>query len=235
MTITCTSLYSGPSYFCSLAIHLQSVEIVLGMSVLQYPLSARQLEQLQAFESMVRKESKHQNLVSAGDLPSLRERHSEDSLQLLKAPIPSPPETWLDMGCGAGFPLIPLAIALPTTRFVGVEPRGNRARFLNRVVRELELDVQILAAQVEAVVDWPNLAGKMDVVSCRALGSFPDDYKRALPFLKPGGLFATLKTDPPPPSIDGVGPLSYVPYRLSGDSSTRHVVFAPKPSNGLES
>lgn len=205
------------------------------MTILQAPLSARQLEQLSLFEGMVRKESRQQNLVSPGDLANLRERHTNDSLQLLSIPFSTPPSRWLDMGCGAGFPLIPLAIALPHIHFTGVEPRGNRARFLARVARELELDVQILAAQAETVADWPNLAGCMDVVSCRALGSFKEDALRAFPFLKPGGIFASLKTDPPPPSIDGVGPLSYVPYRLAEDPSTRHVVFAPKPSNGLES
>lgn len=215
--------------------HVQ--ETSLGMTATQISLSNQQLEQLSAFEAMVRKESKQQNLVSAGDLPNLRERHTEDSLQLLKIPYPSASERWLDMGCGAGFPLLPLAIALPAIRFTGVEPRGQRARFLTRVVRELGLEdrVQILASQVEAVANWPSLAGSMDVVSCRALGSFAEDHARALPFLKPGGIFATLKTDPPPPSIDGVGPLSYVPYRLAGDPTTRHVVFAPKPSDGLES
>lgn len=197
-------------------------------------LTSGQLDRLTKFEAMVRKESKQQNLVSARDLPSLRDRHTEDSLQLLNVPFPTTPASWLDMGCGAGFPLIPLAIALPSVHFVGVEPRGNRARFLNRVVRELELDIQILASQVEAVSDWPNLSGSMDVVSCRALGSFTEDFQRALPLLKPGGVFATLKNDPPPPSIDVGGPLSYVPYRLSGDPTTRHVVYASKPSNGLE-
>lgn len=205
------------------------------MTTNQATLSNRQLEQLSRFEAMIGKESRQQNLVSPADLKNLRERHSMDSLQLLRIPLDPPPSSWLDMGCGAGFPLIPLAIALPGTRFFGVEPRGNRARFLSRVVRELELDVQILAAQAEAVADWPNLKGQMDVVSCRALGSFGEDAARAFPFLKPGGLFASLKTDPPPPSIDGVGPLSYVPYRLAGDPTERHVVFAPKPSNGLES
>lgn len=204
------------------------------MNLLQQKLTPGQLDRITKFEAMVRKESKQQNLVSAGDLPNLRERHTEDSLQLLNVPFASVPEAWLDMGCGAGFPLIPLAIALPSTRFIGVEPRSSRARFLTRVVRELELDIQILATQVEAITDWPNLAGCMDVVSCRALGSFSEDFQRARPFLKSGGVFATLKNEPPPASIDVGGPLSYVPYRLSGDPTNRHIVYASKPSNGLE-
>lgn len=194
--------------------------------------TASQLDQLAKFESLVRSESRKQNLVSAGDLPSLRARHTEDSLQLLNLPLATPPETWLDMGCGAGFPLMPLAIATPATRFIGVEPRGNRARFLSRAVRELGVNVTILASAIEALVSWPNLAGAMDVVSCRALGSLEEDAARALPFLKPGGTFASLKTEPPPPSIDGYGPLSYVRYRLSGDPVDRHVVFAQKPPHG---
>lgn len=194
--------------------------------------TASQLDQLAKFEALVRAESRKQNLVSSGDLPVLRARHTEDSLQLLNLPLANPPSMWLDMGCGAGFPLMPLAIATPATKFVGVEPRGNRARFLSRAVRELGLDVTILASSIEALVSWPNLANSMDVVSCRALGSLEEDAARALPFLKPGGTFASLKTEPPPPSIDGYGPLSYVRYRLSGDPVDRHVVFAQKPPHG---
>lgn len=201
-------------------------------ATLSQPLSPRQHGQLAQFESLVKTESRKQNLVSAGDLPVLRERHTDDALQLLALPLATTPKTWLDMGSGAGFPLIPLAVALPSTRFIGVEPRGNRARFLNRVARELGIEIEILASAVEAVAAWPHIAEAMDVVSCRALGSLEADAARALPLLKPGGFFATLKTEAPPPSIDGYGPLSYVRYRLSGDPVDRHVVFAQKPPHG---
>jgi len=195
-------------------------------------LTAGQIDKISRFEAMVKSESRKQNLVSSGDLPVLRQRHTEDSLQLLHVPFEHAPSTWLDMGCGAGFPLIPLAIALPETRFIGVEPRGNRARFLSRVVRELELEVQILASAIETVTPWPNILGHMDIVSCRALGSLTEDAARALPILKPGGLFATLKSEAPLSSIDGYDGLSYVRYRLSGDPEDRHLVFAQKPPHG---
>jgi 16S rRNA (guanine527-N7)-methyltransferase len=201
-------------------------------SPLPSDLTSKQLETLTQFEKLLKQESRKQNLVSAGDLPFLRTRHSEDSLQLLKLPLEDRPQQWLDMGCGAGFPLIPLAIALPETHFFGVEPRGNRARFLSRIIRELELDVQIMASPIEALQEWPNLKGRMDVVSCRALGSTEDDAARALPFLRPGGRFATLKTTFSPTSIDGYDSLSSIPYRLAGDPAGRHLVFAQTPIHG---
>ncbi|MCB9495263.1 MAG: class I SAM-dependent methyltransferase [Fibrobacteria bacterium] len=190
------------------------------------------VEDLARFEAMVKKESKQQNLVSASDLPNLRQRHTEDSLQFMALPLMVSPTRWLDMGSGAGFPLVPLAIVLRTTRFVSVEPRGNRARFLTRSTQTLELDVQVVASQVETLHSWPDMLGSMDVVSCRALGSLQDDARRALPLLRPGGFFATLKTEAPPPSIDGYEPLSYVRYRLAGDPVDRHLVFAQKPFHG---
>lgn len=195
-------------------------------------LTSLQLDKLAQFEKMVKLESRKQNLVSAGDIPFLRTRHSEDALQMLKLPLTRGPEQWLDMGSGAGFPLIPLAIALPETRFFGVEPRGTRARFLSRVVRELGIDVQILASNVEALQDWPNLREQMDVVSCRALGSTEEDSVRAIPFLRPGGCFATLKSTPPPTSIDGYASVSTLRYRLAGDPADRHLVFAQTPFHG---
>jgi 16S rRNA (guanine527-N7)-methyltransferase len=201
-------------------------------SPLPSELTAQHLEALALFEKLLKQESRKQNLVSAGDLPFLRTRHSEDALQMLKLPLKALPEQWLDMGSGAGFPLIPLAIVLPGTRFFGVEPRGNRARFLTRVVRELGLEVQIMASPIEALQDWPNLKGHMDVVSCRALGSTEEDAARALPFLRPGGLFATLKTTVSSTSIDGYDTLSSLPYRLAGDAAGRHLVFAQTPIHG---
>src|SRR5262249_40805324 len=58
---------------------------------------------------------------------------------ILARPLISSGERVVDIGSGAGFPGIPLAIALPAAEFILVEPRGKRASFLRHVVRALAI------------------------------------------------------------------------------------------------
>lgn len=189
---------------------------------------------MQKLSSLTRKASQTQNLVSPDDLPELFTRHIQDSLAPLLLPreleLESPGQ-WLDFGSGAGFPLLPLAIALPHWTFIGVEPRNLRARHLQHLCEELALaNVRILCAKAEAVQTFPDMHAKCQVVSCRAVGSIPDDGKRAYPFLAKGGHFVTYKHDEHVDEIDGYLPLSYVPYQLPGEAGLRHLVTAQIPS-----
>ncbi len=185
---------------------------------------------LERLAQLTRKASRQQNLVSEDDLPELFSRHIQDSL----APLLTPqvlhldlPGQWLDFGSGAGFPLLPLAIALPQWSFTGVEPRRLRAIHLQQLIQELGLkNVRILCAKAEAIQTFPDLAGRCQIVSCRAVGNLPEDTRRAQPFLTPGGHFVTYKHDEHVDEIDGYLPLSYVPYQLPGDAQTRHLVTA---------
>jgi len=185
---------------------------------------------LQKLSSLTRKASQTQNLVSQEDLPNLFTRHIQDSLApLLRAEDLHLEGTgqWLDFGSGAGFPLLPLAIALPHWKFIGVEPRSLRARHLQHLCEELALDnVRILCAKAEAVQSFPDIKAKCRVVSSRAVGSISEDAKRARPFLLEGGSFVTYKHDEHLDEIDGYLPLSYVPYQLPGEAGLRHLVTA---------
>jgi 16S rRNA (guanine527-N7)-methyltransferase len=195
------------------------------------PLSPAIEETLRRLVRLIQRENQKQNLVGTSDTDELWHRHILDSLYCLNS-IETSTESelhWIDMGCGAGLPLLPLAITRPHWKFTGIEPRKQRARHLMRAAEELGLtNVSILATTAEVAGEWISHREKFDVVSCRALGSIQEDAQRAERFLKPGGLFVTLKTQESVPSIDGYFPLSYVPYRLLGDSTERHIVFAQK-------
>ncbi len=196
----------------------------------QPPIPASAHATLQRLNSLTKKASTSQNLVSDEDLPQLFTRHIQDSLAPLLLPNELNLETpgqWLDFGSGAGFPLLPLAITLPHWKFVGVEPRNLRARHLQNICQELGLaNVRILCAKAEAVQTFPDIKGKCEVVSCRAVGSLLEDARRALPFLAKGGHFVTFKHQERVEAIDGYHPLSYVPYCLPGEEDLRNLVIA---------
>ncbi len=102
----------------------------------EYDVSRETWQQLETFSALLRDEMQRQNLISKASADSLWSRHIVDSAQLLRyAPTPEPGKVWLDLGTGAGFPGIIIAILTPY-RVQMVESRKRRAEFLNDVVEK---------------------------------------------------------------------------------------------------
>ncbi|HEV7659050.1 MAG TPA: 16S rRNA (guanine(527)-N(7))-methyltransferase RsmG [Allosphingosinicella sp.] len=116
---------------------------------------------LDAFAALLRQESEHQNLVSKASLDQLWLRHFADSAQLL-AFAPSPGASWVDLGTGAGFPGLVVAM-LHEGPVTLVEERRLRVEFLHRAAELLDVRVEIIAAKVERIT-----GRSFDVISARA-------------------------------------------------------------------
>ena len=99
-------------------------------------------------------------------------------------------KTWADMGAGAGCPVFPLAIVMPEVEFFAVEPRNMRVQFMNFVKEKLQLSNMTVVGKRFETSGLSNL----DFISCRALSTFENDWERAMPGLKKGGMFLTLKS-----------------------------------------
>ena len=121
------------------------------------------LERLETFVHLLRVENERQNLVSRTSLDQLWSRHIVDSAQLIRF-APAAEATWLDLGTGAGFPGLIVALLHhgPVTM---VESRKLRVDFLLRARDVLGLGnrAEIICSKVEAVPPRP-----FDVVSARA-------------------------------------------------------------------
>lgn len=128
------------------------------------------MDRLRAFESLLRRWNVKINLVSTKSLDDYWERHVSDSLGLIAVYGPSDrfPKVWLDLGSGAGFPIVPLAIAATSegeqTRFFAIESDHRKAAFLREAARILDLPITVVAKRIEQVA--PIAA---DVISARAL------------------------------------------------------------------
>lgn len=185
---------------------------------------------LKALETFLRNASKFQNLISDSDLKELWGRHILDSLAPLIASDAlrlQDGRTWVDIGSGAGLPVLPLALALPHWKFFAIEPRPLRAQHLQSAIKELGIDnLQVYCAKSESVAVFPNLRGCAGIVSTRAVGKIPEDAVRARPFLEDSGTFLTFKHEETVASIDGYHPLSYVRYRLPNVEEPRSLVMA---------
>ncbi len=146
-------------------------------------------EKLRLLESELRRWQAIKNLVGSGTLDDIWTRHIVDSLQLLAA-APNA-KTWLDLGSGAGFPGLVLAIAGQPQglRVDLVESNSRKCAFLRHVARLTEAPATIHEARLETII--PQFVGRADIVSARALASLTKLVEWTEPLLKAGttGLF----------------------------------------------
>jgi 16S rRNA (guanine527-N7)-methyltransferase len=126
------------------------------------------------------------NLVGSATLADPWRRHVLDSAQLVDH-LPPAPASLVDLGSGAGFPGMVLAI-LGVPAVALIESDRRKAQFLREVARATGADVAIHAARVEQVAPWP--AG---VVTARALAPLPRLLPLAERFLAAEGICLFLK------------------------------------------
>lgn len=145
---------------------------------------------LTALQEMVTTYSRRLDLVSPGDLPRLYERHIQDSLRALPLVQAAPDGPCVDVGSGAGFPGVPLAIASDRSWRL-LEPRAKRAAFLEEVVRELGLErCEVMALTAEDAARRPALRAAHALAVARALAPPPEALRLCLPLVAPGGAAA---------------------------------------------
>ena len=131
----------------------------------EFDVSRETWDRLETFSALLRDEMQRQNLISKASADHLWSRHIVDSAQLLRhAPTPDPGKIWLDLGTGAGFPGIVIAILTPYQVRM-VESRKRRAEFLNEVVEKTGMSdhALVIADRLEQIESFP-----VDVISARA-------------------------------------------------------------------
>jgi 16S rRNA (guanine527-N7)-methyltransferase len=131
------------------------------------------------------------NLVGPSTVPVLWSRHFADSAQLV-ALAPNA-RLWLDLGSGAGFPGLVVAIlqaGAPDFRMHLVESSHKKCAFLAEVLRDTKAPVDIHAMRIEELAESAQSL-KPDMVSARALAALPRLFELAAPFFgeRTKGLF----------------------------------------------
>jgi 16S rRNA (guanine527-N7)-methyltransferase len=136
--------------------------------------------QLEVFVAFLQREAASQNLIAASTLESIWSRHVVDSAQLLKLlPDEAPKDrNWLDLGSGAGFPGIIVAI-LSDYHVTLVESRNRRIDYLQRAIEILGLEnnVTLAGMPLERLKTAPY-----SVISARAFAPLPRLFELAARF-----------------------------------------------------
>jgi 16S rRNA (guanine527-N7)-methyltransferase len=144
-------------------------------------------EALADYAELIRRWAERVDLVAPADLDRLEERHIADSLRLapLLDVLPSGP--CADVGSGAGFPGIPLAIVRPDRLWRLIEPRRRRAAFLEEAIRVLALDCEVVVSSVEEASGDARLARAHALGTARALAPSRRAFELVMPLVAPGG------------------------------------------------
>lgn len=158
----------------------------------RFLISRETLGRLNLYESLLRRWQPAVNLVAPGTLDHIWHRHFADSAQLA-ALVPEGAESLADLGSGAGFPGLVLAILLSgktLTRVILVESAERKAAFLREVARQTGTAVEILSTRIEKPETQARI-GHVDVVCARALAPLDRLLELAFPLFGPGtvGLF----------------------------------------------
>jgi 16S rRNA (guanine527-N7)-methyltransferase len=111
--------------------------------------------------------------------------HLADSLVALDLPQVRHATMLADLGSGAGFPGLPLAIALPAARVHLVESNARKCAFISHAAEVCRVaNAEVVNARAEA---WPAGVGTCDLVTARALASLAVIAEYAAPLLRLGG------------------------------------------------
>jgi 16S rRNA (guanine527-N7)-methyltransferase len=118
----------------------------------------------------------------------------------------SPVTRAIDIGTGAGFPGMIWKLLSPGTEIVLVDRRANKATFLQRTVAVLGLDrVEVFQGEAEDAARHSRLQESFDAAATMTVGPLDITIPLVTPFLRPGGVYATVLPtgEEPPPSVSG--------------------------------
>ena len=165
------------------------------------------------------------NLTAITEEKDVYEKHFLDSLTITKIVSRETLEkgcTILDMGTGAGFHGLPIAIVFPKTRVVLMDSLNKRIRFLEDTIGKLGLtNVTAVHARAEELAKNKNYREKSDLCCSRAVANLATLSEYCLPFVKKGGYFISYKTEQVQEEID----LSRKAVRVLGGDNAETVFF----------
>ena len=149
-------------------------------------------DKFRRYAELLKEWNEKMNLTAITDDDEIKVKHFQDSLTIL--PYITGGGSLADIGTGAGFPGLPVAIERPDLSVVLVDALNKRISFLECVVRELGLtNVKCVHARAEDFGRDPEFRGKFDYVTARAVASMPVLAEYCLPLLKEGGHFIAMK------------------------------------------
>lgn len=136
----------------------------------------------------------HTNVTALKTKEDIAIKHFADSLAVLKYDIVKKNASVIDIGCGAGFPGLPIKMLRPDIKITFVDSTAKKLKFTSSVAEEFGMsDVETCPERAEELVA-KGRREKYDVAVSRAVASLPVLVELVLPFVKQGGCFVAYKS-----------------------------------------
>ncbi len=161
-----------------------------GLSELDLTLSGETQQKLCDFAVAMVKQNEVMNLTAITEDAAVAKLHLLDSLTVLKA-ADLEGKTLIDVGCGAGFPGVPIAIAAERTQVTLLDSLGKRMAWLETVLPQLGITAQCITARAEEAV--ATRRGQYDFATSRAVARLNILLELTAPYVKIGGAVLAMK------------------------------------------
>ena len=192
-------------------------------------LSEKQKEQMFFLADKLVETNKVMNLTAIVDEDGIIMRHLVDSL-LISGEIPQGARV-IDVGCGGGFPTLPLAVFRPDITILAIDSTEKKIRYVQGVADELSLvNVRALAARAEELALLPDYRESFDVATARAVAALPLLCEITLPFVKVGGSLVAMKAKDARAELDAS---QNAIATLCGRAALSELTFTERSLDGL--
>ena len=168
--------------------------LIKTLSSWNFEIDDNKISQLDKFYEMLIEKNKVMNLTAITEFDEVLVKHFVDSLSICTI-IPDDVKSVCDLGTGAGFPGIPMAIAYPNLQFTLIDSLNKRIKFLQEVVDALGLtNVTFVHARAEEAGRNKLYREQYDLVVSRAVANISTLSEYCLPLVKVGGYFISFKS-----------------------------------------
>ncbi len=164
--------------------------LIEGLPSLSLELGEDVCTRLCAFGEAVVEQNKVMNLTAITQPQQVAKLHLLDSLSLLAA-VDLRGKRLIDVGCGAGFPGVPVKIACPEMELTLLDSLGKRMAWLERVLPELGVEARCITARAEEAV--ASRREQYDVATSRAVARLNILLELTAPYVKVGGVVLAMK------------------------------------------
>ena len=161
-----------------------------GLPALGLPLNDAAVDALCAFGQAVIRQNEVMNLTAITEPEAVAMLHLLDSLTVLSC-VPMKGKTLIDVGCGAGFPGVPVAIAEPEAHVTLLDSLGKRVAWLETVLPQLGVRARCITARAEEAIGEHR--EKFDYATSRAVARLNILLELTAPYVRVGGAVVALK------------------------------------------
>lgn len=150
-------------------------------------------ERLDIYADFLVKTNEVMNLTAITEPMEVFIKHFTDSILITKYVDFSDGMKAVDVGTGAGFPLLPVKIYKPQLEITLLDGNNKRIKFLSELCEKLELETECIHERAELLARKEEYREKYDIATARAVSAMPVLSEYCMPFVKKGGIFCAMK------------------------------------------